>query len=268
MRQQLKIKKFLKMIKAKTFRPIIGIVPDYKDGCPGAYSTRNYYALRANYVEMVNKAGGAAVILTYDYDLIDSYLESLDGLMVVGGYFDIHPKRYGVDEIHPAVKLNDIRENFEHELGLRAIKTQVPLLGICNGMQLINVLHGGKVIQHIPDEEKYMDHEQSHFEGFNDYKTGYHDVEIAKGSRLFDIVGEEKIKTNSSHHQAAKMAGEGLKVVAQASDGVIEAVEKPNHPFCLGVQWHPEFEVGDADRKIFEAFVEAAAKYKNRNSDK
>ncbi len=244
-------------------RPLIGIAPDYKDGCPNGYSTRNYYALRANYVEMVNKAGGAAVILTYDYDLIDSYLESLDGLMVVGGYFDIHPKRYGDEEIHPTVKLNDIRENFEYELGKKAIKTDLPLLGICNGMQLINVLHGGKVIQHIPDEENLMNHEQSHTEGFKDYATGYHDVEIGKDTKLFTIVGQEKIKTNSSHHQAAKNTGKDLVVAAHASDGVIEAVEKTNHPFCVGVQWHPEFETSDADRKIFEAFVEAAKEHKN-----
>lgn len=251
------------MLNVKSSRPLIGIAPDYKDGCPNGYSTRNYYALRANYVEMINKAGGAAVILTYDYDLIDSYLESLDGLMVVGGYFDIHPKRYGAEEIHPAVKLNDIRENFEHELGLKAIKTNLPLLGICNGMQLINVLHGGKVIQHIPDEENLMNHEQSHSEEFKDYAAGYHDVEIAKNSKLFSIIGQEKIKTNSSHHQAAKNAGTGLIASAHASDGVIEAVEKTNHPFCVGVQWHPEFAVSDADKKIFEAFVEAAKKYKN-----
>ncbi len=256
------------MIKAKSFRPLIGIVPDYKDGCPTGYSTRNYYALRANYVEMINKAGGAAIMLTYDYDLIDSYLESLDGLMVVGGYFDIHPKRYGEEKIHPAVKLNDIRENFEHELGVKAVQTNVPMLGICNGMQLINVLHGGKVIQHIPDEGKFMDHEQSHADGYNDYCKGYHEVEIERNSRLFEIVGESKIRTNSSHHQAAKLVGEGLTVAARASDGVIEAVEKPNHPFCLGVQWHPEFEVSAADKKIFEAFVEAATKYKNQNSVK
>ncbi|MES2961779.1 MAG: gamma-glutamyl-gamma-aminobutyrate hydrolase family protein [Pseudomonadota bacterium] len=247
----------------KTTRPLIGIVPDYKDGCPGGYSTRNYYALRANYVEMINNAGGAAIILTYDYDLIDSYLDSLDGLVVVGGYFDIHPKRYGEEEIHPTVKLNDVRENFEHALGSKAIKTNVPLFGICNGMQLINVLHGGKVIQHIPDDAKFMDHEQSHIEGFKDYKTPYHDILIERNSKLFAIVGEEKIKTNSSHHQAAKNAGEGLRVAARASDGVIEAVEKPGHPFCIGVQWHPEFEVTEADKKIFAAFVAAAKKYKD-----
>ena len=129
------------MISNKSSRPLIGIVPDYKDGCINGYSVKNYYALRANYVEMVNKSGGAAVILTYDYDLIDSYLESLDGLMIVGGYFDINPRRYGETEIHHSVKLNDIRENFEHAFGKKAIETNIPFFGICNGMQLINVLH-------------------------------------------------------------------------------------------------------------------------------
>ncbi len=250
------------MINLKSHRPIIGIVPDYKEGCANGYSAKNYYALRANYVEMINKAGGAAVILTYDYDLIDSYLESLDGLVIVGGYFDIHPKRYGEEKIHPTVKLNDIREDFEHNLGKRAFATKIPFFGICNGMQLLNVLHGGKVIQHIPDEEKFMNHEQSHNPEFKDYKTSYHEVTIEKNSQLFKIIGEEKIHTNSSHHQAAKNAGEGLKVVGRAPDGIIEAIEKSNHNFCIGVQWHPEFEVSEADRKIFEAFIAAAKKYK------
>jgi putative glutamine amidotransferase len=244
-------------------RPLIGIVPDYKEGCKNGYSTRNYYALRANYVEMINQAGGAAVILTYDYDLIDFYLNSLDGLMVVGGYFDIHPKRYGENQVHETVKLNDVRENFEHELGFKAIKTDIPFLGICNGMQLINVLHGGKVIQHIPDEKIFINHEQSLIEEFSDYKIAYHEVEIEKDSKLFSLIGEEKIKTNSSHHQAAKNAGKGLKIAARASDGIIEAIEKDDHPFCLGVQWHPEFEVCKADKKIFTSFVGAALNYKN-----
>ena len=130
-------------------------------------------------------------------------------------------------------------------------------------MQLINVLHGGKVIQHIPDEEKFMDHEQSHVDGFDDYHRSYHEVAVAKNSQLFAIVCEEKIKTNSSHHQAAKTAGAELVVAAQASDGIIEAVEKLDHPFCLGVQWHPEFGVSAADEKIFAAFVDAAREYKN-----
>lgn len=250
------------MLSKNINRPLIGIVPDYKEGCGNGYSTRDYYALRANYVEMINKSGGAAVILTYDYELIDSYIDSLDGVMIVGGYFDIHPKRYGDEKIHPSVKLNEIRESFEHEFGKKVLKSNLPFFGICNGMQLLNVIHGGKVIQHIPDEENLMNHEQSHKDGFKDYKTPYHEVLIERNSKLFNIVGEEAILTNSSHHQAAKTAGDGLKIVARASDGVIEAVEKTNHNFCLGVQWHPEFDTSEADRKIFESFVAAAKKFK------
>lgn len=250
------------MLNVKSVRPLIGIVPDHREGGLGCYSLKNFYALRANYVEMVNKAGGAAVILTYDYDLIDSYLESLDGIVVVGGHFDINPMRYGEKNIHHTVKLNDVRENFENALGKKVIGTELPFLGICNGMQLINILHGGNVIQHIPDEGKYIDHEQSHIEGFKDYTTGYHEVEIVKDSKLFSIIGQEKIMTNSSHHQAAKTAGQGLNISGKAFDGVIEAIEKPNHPFCIGVQWHPEFEVSEADYKIFVALVKAAKKYK------
>jgi putative glutamine amidotransferase len=247
----------------KSSRPLIGIVPDYQEGSLPGYSKQNYYALRANYVEMVNKAGGAAIIITYDYDLIDFYLESLDGLLIIGGDFDINPKRYGEEKIHPLVKLNTIRENFEYELGLKAIKTNLPLFGICNGMQLIGVLHGAKVIQHIPDEKEFINHEQSQMPGFNNPSLAYHEVEIIKDSQLFAITGQEKIKTNSSHHQAIKNGGQNLRVTARTSDGIIEAIEKPGHSFCLGVQWHPEFEVCAADKKIFLAFVKAAAKYKN-----
>lgn len=241
----------------KISRPLIGIVPDYKDGSPNGYSVRNYYALCTNYVEMVNQAGGAAIILTYDYELIDFYLTNLDGLMVVGGYFDIHPKRYGEEKIHPMVKLNDVREEFEFEIGSKALKAEIPFLGICNGMQLINVLHDGTLYQHLSDEGS-IDHEQSHIEGFKNYCTAYHDVNIKKESKLFQIVGEYKIKTNSSHHQAVEKVGNGLIVSGNALDGIIEAIEKPHHPFCIGVQWHPEFSVSKADEKIFKAFVDAA----------
>ena len=209
----------------KATRPIIGIVPDYKEGSENGYSVKNYYALRENYVSMINKAKGAAVMLTYDYDLIDHYLESLDGLMIVGGYFDIHPKRYGKNEIHETIKLNEIRENFEYELTSKAIKTNLPILGICNGMQLINVLCGGDVIQHIPDDKKFIDHEQSHDQKFKNYQTPYHEVLIERDSKLFSILKEEKITTNSSHHQAAKSAGKDIKFAAMAFDGVIEAIE-------------------------------------------
>ena len=244
----------------KTNRPLIGVVPDYVEGKKGAYSTRNFYALRENYVDCINKAGGAAVVLTYDYDLIDSYIDALDGIVIVGGYFDINPNRYGESEIHETIKLNKIREDFEYALGTKALNANLPFFGICNGMQLLNVARGGKAIQHIPDVEGTMDHEQSHIEGFGDYKIPYHDIFIEEDSKLFEIAKEKVVKTNSSHHQAAKVTGEGLVVSARAGDGIIEAIEDPTKDFCIGVQWHPEFDVCDLDRKLFEEFIKVCSK--------
>ncbi len=248
----------------KSSKALIGIVPDYRQGGQSDYSLRPYYALRCNYVEMINNAGGAAFMLTYDYDMIDYYLNTIDGLMIVGGYFDINPKRYGESEIHATVKLNEIRENFEHTIANSALKKgNLPLLGICNGMQLISTIYGGKIIQHIPDDARFIDHEQSHNPDFFDYAKPYHDVIIEKDSKLFEIIGSDKVKTNSSHHQAVKSVGDEIKISGKAEDGIIEAIEHKTHPFCLGVQWHPEFEVTKADQKIFAAFISACQKYKN-----
>lgn len=247
----------------KPSKTLIGIVPDYRSGGKSDYSLRPYYALKCNYVDMINHAGAAAFMLTYDYEMIDYYLEIIDGLMIVGGYFDINPKKYGETEIHPMVKLNEIRENFEHEITDKALKKgDLPILGICNGMQLINALHKGKVIQHIPDDTRFIDHEQSHHPDFTDYAKPYHDVIIEKDSKLFEIIGEQKIKTNSSHHQAVKEVGSQIKISGKAEDGIIEAIEHKTHPFCLGVQWHPEFEATKADKKIFSAFASACQKNK------
>jgi putative glutamine amidotransferase len=249
----------------KSSKAIIGIIPDYKEGSKEGYSIKPYYALRCNYTQMISNCGGAPVILSYDYDLIDDYIALLDGIMVVGGYFDIHPKRYGEEKIHPTVKLNLIREDFEHQIISKALKTNIPILGICNGMQLINVLHGGKIIQHITDDKTFINHEQSHDPEFNDYNKAYHEVKIEPQTKLHQIIGQELIKTNSSHQQAAKNVGSQVKISARASDGIIEAIEKIDHPFCIGIQWHPEFNIGQADHKIFAAFVAASKKYKDIN---
>ena len=243
-------------------RPIIGILPDFKEGAINGYSQKDYYAIRANYVDSINENGGSAILFTYNYDANDTYLSMIDGLMVVGGYMDISPSRYGENFVHPTVKLNLPRENFEHEIVSKALKTNLPIFGICNGMQLISVLHGGKIIQHIPDNPQLMDHEQSHFAEFKEYGKSYHEVDINKDSQFFTIVEQEKFSTNSSHHQAISNVGAGLKVVATAPDGVIEAFEKTNHQFCIGVQWHPEFQNSSADKKLFEEFIKQSASYK------
>jgi putative glutamine amidotransferase len=248
----------------KSNRPVIGIVPDYKEGSKDSYSVRDFYALRINYVEAINHNGGAAIILPYDYGLIDDYLNSIDGILIVGGFFDINPRRYG-EETHPKTNLNEVRENFEYNIGQKALKKNLPFFGICNGMHLINILRNGSSIQHIPDHKQYIDHEQKNIPGYDDYSKPYHEVLIENDSQLSKIIKESKIKTNSSHHQAAKKIGNNLQIAAKAFDGIIEAIEDPNHPFLLGIQWHPEFDSAPADSRIFQSFIAAAKIYKQNN---
>jgi len=250
------------MILSNINNPIIGILPDFQNGADNTYSKKDFYAIRKNYIDCISKAGGLPIIITYDYEKIEDYLAMVDGLVVVGGYMDIHPNRYGDDFVHPMVKLNLTRENFEYELVKKVLNTNLPIFGICNGMQLISVLHGGKIIQHIPDDKNFMDHEQSHFTEYKEYGVGYHQVNIDTDSRFFEITQHNKITTNSSHHQALKSVGDGLKVVGTADDGIIEAFEKPNHPFCIGVQWHPEYQISTSDQKLYEEFVKQANNYK------
>jgi len=246
--------------KSKNY-PVIGVLPDFQNGADNTYSKKDFYAIRKNYIDGISSAGGLPIIITYDYAKIDNYLNIIDGLMVVGGYMDIHPNRYGENFIHPSVKLNLTRENFEHEFVSKALQTSLPIFGICNGMQLISILHGGKILQHIPDHPQFMDHEQSHFAEFKEYGAPYHEITVDKNSNFYRITQTEKFSSNSSHHQAVESIGDGLKVVGTASDGIIEAFEKPNHPFCLGVQWHPEFHTSQADEKLFGEFVNQANLY-------
>ncbi len=251
----------------KLKKPIIGIVLDYRKGGDSQYSSNPYYALRVNHIDIINKMGAKVLLIPYDYELIDYYLKLIDGLMIVGGYFDINPRRYNEKILHESVKLNEVRENFEFELTSQALKEKnLPIFGICNGLQLINIIHGGNAIQHIPDGKKYIEHEQSNIANYEDYNKTYHNVQIEKDSKLFKIIGEKEISTNSSHHQAVKDVGQDLKITARASDGIIEAIEHKSHPFCLAVQWHPEFASTIADNKLFSAFVAACEKYKKTNN--
>jgi putative glutamine amidotransferase len=241
-------------------QPVVGILPDF---CLGSkekgYSAYNYYALRQNYVDAINNNGALAIILTYNNQAIKQYLNLIDGLLIVGGNMDIHPNRYQETEIHPQTKLNLTRENFEFHLVGEAIKNlNLPIFGICNGMQLLSVLHQGKIIQHISDHSQFINHEQSSLPNFSNYQP-YHQITINPQSKLAKIVQDTSFSVNSSHHQA--IIKTDLNVCATAQDGIIEAVEDSNRDFYLGVQWHPEFLTAKHDNKIFQSFVSACKNY-------
>ena len=233
-------------------RPIIGITLDAEP--PGGYSKFPWYAVRENYCDRVADAGGVPVLLAHQPDRVAGYLELIDALIVTGGDFDVDPALFGAATRHPKVTTKDRRTSFEFEVTKAALDRGLPVLGICGGQQLLNVVLGGTLIQHIPDEvDAPLAHEQP-----NPRTEPGHEVAVAPGTLLHRIVGSATMAVNSAHHQAVKDTGADVVVNATTSDGVIAGIERTVHDFCLGVQWHPEFAIDPGDKKIFAAFVAAA----------
>jgi len=234
--------------------PLIGITLDSEDASVSGYSKFPWYALRENYASVVVKAGGIPVILPHEPSLIDEYLSLIDGLIITGGNFDLDPAMYGENQSHKSVKLKPKRTDFEMSITKIALEHDIPLLGICGGQQLLNVALGGTLIQHIPDEiNNALEHEQQ-----NPRNEPGHMVSIKEGTLLKDIVNVTSMNVNSAHHQAVKTVSDLTIINAQTADGLIEGIEVPTQKFCLGVQWHPEFEIDPGDIRIFVAFINAA----------
>lgn len=229
-------------------RPVIGITtscgPDPNDPWP----TERLYVNRL-YADCILAAGGAPILLTKQTP-IDVALELCDGILLPGGD-DIDAERFG-QQNHPTVKLEDPeRLEFEQRL-YAAIPKEVPVLGICYGCQALNVLHGGDILQHIP-ERSSTDH------------TGgvLQEYKIDKASRLAQILGTDRPVGKSFHHQANDNVGAGLLAVGHADDGTVEAVESSDDRWLFGVQWHPERTPEDPSTvRLFKSLVEAAAAYR------
>ncbi|MAI10778.1 MAG: gamma-glutamyl-gamma-aminobutyrate hydrolase [Rhodospirillaceae bacterium TMED167] len=233
-------------------RPLIAITVDSED--PGGYSKFPWYALRENYAGVVVKAGGMPLILPNESALVDDYAALVDGLIITGGAFDVSPALYGEGTAHDTVILKENRTAFELGITRKALERDIPVLGICGGEQLLNVALGGTLIQHIPDDvNDALAHEQP-----NPRDEPGHPIVIEKNTLLHDIVGVTEMRVNSAHHQAVAAVSGSITVNATAPDGVIEGIEAPRQRFCLGVQWHPEFEVDPNDMRIFSAFIDAA----------
>ncbi|MDX1484643.1 MAG: gamma-glutamyl-gamma-aminobutyrate hydrolase family protein [Alphaproteobacteria bacterium] len=236
-------------------RPIIGLTPDREEAGAYGYSKFPFYALRENYATSIITAGGLPVALPLDTALVPEILERIDGLVLTGGAFDVDPALFGDPSRHETVTVKPERTDFEITITRAALDADLPILGICGGEQLLNVALGGTLIQHIPDEiADALAHEQP-----NPRDEPGHEVEIIPGSKLYDIVGTGRLAVNSAHHQAVKEIAPDLAVNARAPDGVIEGIEDPDRRFCIGVEWHPEFEISEGDSRLLAAFVAAAA---------
>jgi putative glutamine amidotransferase len=232
-------------------QPVIGLTLDSEE--PGGYSKFPWYAVRENYCGAVTRAGGLPILLPHEPEQAAAYLDRIDGLIVTGGAFDVDPSLFGATRRHATVKTKGRRTAFEAAMTRGALERDMPVLGICGGQQLLNVILGGTLIQHIPDEVgAALAHEQP-----NPRDEPGHSVRVETGTLLHRICGVAELAVNSAHHQAAKAVGPGIVVNAVAEDGVIEGIEDPGRRFCLGVQWHPEFSISVGDAKIFDAFIAA-----------
>ena len=232
--------------------PVIGITLDSED--PGGYSNMPWYALRQNYADVIVASGGLPLALPHEPDHVGDYGKKLDGLVVTGGAFDVDPGMFGATTRHDTVVTKDRRTLFEKNITEAMLAANKPVLGICGGQQLLHVILGGTLIQHIPDEvENPLAHEQP-----NPRTEAGHTVKVTSGTLLHRIVGTDTLAVNSAHHQAAKDISENIIVNALAEDGVIEGIEDSRYHFCLGVQWHPEYLISNGDRQIIDAFVNAS----------
>lgn len=236
--------------------PIIGIT------APVRLSDRRL-RLKAEYVESIRRAGGAPLLIPVDAHAAASVLDRLDGVLLTGGG-DIDPALY-CDGTHPAVySVNPMRDEAETALIERAMAASMPILGVCRGAQLINVALGGSLVLDVPEPNEGVFHRR----GPN--KSARHAVELEPESLLARIIGRQAIAPTSFHHQAIDRVGEGLVIAARSPDGIIEAVEMPEFPFVIGVQWHPEM-TAESDRyqqRIFDAFVSAAASFGATRGDR
>jgi gamma-glutamyl-gamma-aminobutyrate hydrolase PuuD len=207
------------------------------------------------YLDGVTAAGGTPVLLppvATDTAVVDI----LDGLVVIGGA-DIEPSTYGADA-HPQTRSHPERDAHEAELLRAAMAKQMPVLGLCRGAQLINVVLGGSLHQHLPDVVGHDDHRPG------PSLFGTSSVSIEPGSRLSGIVGTE-VKVPCYHHQALDRIASGLRVTATAADGTVEALESTGAGWMVGVQWHPEEDVHDV--RLLRAHVQAAREYAERQNE-
>ena len=234
--------------------PIVGITSYAENAAWGAWNVPTAL-VPLTYVRAVETAGGRALLVPPSERAVEQTLDALDGLVFSGGA-DLDPAGYDADP-HPETNgIRPERDRAELTLMGAALERDMPILAVCRGMEIMNVLRGGDLVQHLP--EVVGDEKHKHTPGvFAD-----HDVSVADDSRLARILGG-RAPVKSHHHQGVGRVGDGLVETAWAEDGTIEGLEDPERSFALGVLWHPE---EDEDAALFRALVEEAAAYRARRT--
>ena len=239
---------------------IIGVTCDFETIIDSRGKPAPRYWIGACYVEAIERSGGVPVALTYTQeDHIQRYLKTIDALVISGGDFDHPPAYYGQQEREGLGKLMPERSRFEAAILDGALKEELPVLGICGGMQLLNIHFGGTLHQDVAERPGTASHTQPH-----DRSMPHHSVEVHGGTHLERLCGGPELPVNSTHHQLVDKVGDGLIVSGRAPDGVVEAIEALNAPFVVGVQWHPEKLAHPEQRGLYRGLVEAAVSRRSR----
>ncbi len=231
-------------------RPLIGITT-YTEDAQWGKTSGNVTLLSTAYAESVNRSGGRAVLIPTD-DPGTDLLDHLDGLILAGGS-DVDPARYG-QRPHPESAWRPERDAAELLYLAAALERDMPVLGICRGLQLLAVAYGGQLHQHLPD---LLGHHAHRIATNTGQILGEHPVRLEPGTRLHKILGDEVV-VNSLHHQGVADPGRLTPAGWCPDDDLLEAAEDPAHTFVLGVQWHPE---RMSDPRLFDALVEASSRY-------
>jgi putative glutamine amidotransferase len=235
-------------------KPVVGITTYVEPARWGAWAL-DAALIPFAYVQALERAGARPLLVPPSEGGVEETLDALDGLLFSGGA-DLDPGTYGADP-HPAT--NGVRpERDRAELALLegALARDMPVLAVCRGVQVLNVARGGDLVQHLPD----VVGDERHRETAGVFSE--HPVRIEDGSKLGELLGD-RAPVMSSHHQGVGTVGRGLREVAWADDGTIEALEDPDRRFAVGVLWHPE--AGD-DLKLFEALVAEAEAYREQRA--
>lgn len=235
-------------------KPIIGISTNLLKDKGGTFPGLERVYVNRGYVESVIRSGGIPLMIPFEEDLsvVKSQIELIDGLILSGGQ-DVFPFYYNED---PKAKIGEVmpsRDRFDFELLKNAKEKGIPILGICRGVQVINVYEGGTLYQDLDYiDGEVLKHSQNH-----DFDLETHIVYIEEDSKLYEIFNKKSLLINSFHHQSLKDIANGYKVTAKASDGVVEAIEHQKYPFLVGVQWHPEAltKHNDDMLALFERFI-------------
>ena len=243
-------------------KPVVGITSDVS---PGGHKPRGKkeeatYFLRARYAQAIEDLGGIPFILPpIENSILQArLLDGIDGLLISGSGPDLDPRFYGERKKIRFSLMDRKRALFELSLARKAVRRDLPVLGICGGLQSLNVALGGSLIQDIPEQVSgALTHRKKITRS-----SSLHWVTINPRTRLRRILGQRSIRVNSSHHQAACRVANGLIVNALASDGIVEGVESPHSRFVVAVQWHPEllYRKDESARKLFRSFLRAAAR--------